>query len=373
MNIESFIQQKEFDNINKRLQSIQDEMQMNSFNLFTISSYNSYLENFHSDVIAILLNPDERHKKDNCYLNLFLDYLITSGVNLNKEDYALCQITREKGRIDIWIKDNTSKKSIIIENKINNAGDQKKQLETYFNYAKTSGFEIDSVVYLTLNGNKKAPITDILELNEKTINIPAFTNSPADLCHGWLNECYENSTDDDSRSFIFQYIKLIKHLSQVGLDKQIKEDFYNIINKEDGFQKTKAIAQLVAGLEQYRADLFATKIGNDYLPFRKIYRWRPNHWLFENYNDNGIIFKLDVHFYTEGSARIDFWNPDQPEDIQKFNTSTKLKSIGLFEDFKFGGNGGGMYKIFSLEQFEKIQTVDIKLYEFVRLLFIKLR
>ena len=171
MDLENFINQKEFENINKRLQKIQDELQLNSFNLFTISSYNSYLENFHSDVIAILINPNERHNQKHSFLNLFLDYLIELGVKINKDDYALCEITREKGRIDIWIKDNTSKKSIIIENKINNAGDQENQLETYYNYAINSGFEIDSIVYLTLNGNKNAPLIDIIELNEKIKNV----------------------------------------------------------------------------------------------------------------------------------------------------------------------------------------------------------
>ena len=373
MNIEKFIDQKEFENLNKRLQDIQNEIQLNSFNLFTISSYNSYLENFHSDVIAILLNPNERHNQKNSFLNLFLDYLIELGVNIDKDNYALCEITREQGRIDIWIKDNTSKRSVIIENKINNAGDQENQLENYYNYAKNSGFEIDSIVYLTLNGNKNAPLTDITELNERIQNISAFTNNKTDLSNGWLKKCYENSENEDNRSFIFQYLKLIKHLSQVGMDRKIKEDFYSVINKEDGFLKTKAIAELVAGLEEYRADLFAAKIGNDYLPFRKTYRWRPNHWLYENFNENGINFKLDVYFNNDGSARIDFWNPNQPEETQKTNTSTKLKSIGLFEKFEFGGFGGGMYKVFNLENFENIEALDNEIYNSVKELFEKLR
>lgn len=373
MNIELFIAQKEFENIDKRLKNIQDEIQQNSYNLFTISSYNSYLENFHSDVIAILLNPDERHKQQNIFLNLFLDYLIYQGVELKKDDYILCDITREQGRIDIWIKDNTSKKSIIIENKINNAGDQENQLENYFKYAKNAGFEIDSIVYLTLNGIKNAPLTDVNELNEKIINISAFTNNQNDLANGWLLKCYEKSQDEDNRSFIFQYLKLIKHLSQVGMDKQIKDDFYSVINKDGGFAKTKAIAELVNKLEEYRADLFFTRVNNDYLPFKKTYRWRPNHWLFENYNDNGIIFKLDVHFHSNGSARIDFWNPNQPEETQKLNSSTKLNSIGLLQEFEYGGFGGGMFKVFDLEKYENIEIIDNELYNFVKQLFDKLR
>lgn len=231
MNIELFISKKEFESIDKRLKNIQDEIKLNSYNLFTLSSYNSHLENFHSDIIAILLNSDERHKQQNAFLNLFLDYLISQGVKLKKDDYIFCEITREKGHIDIWIRDHSSKKSIIIENKINNAADQSNQLESYFNYSKNAGFKIDSIVYLTLNGIKNAPLTDIGELNKKIINISAFTNSQNDLLNGWLLKCYQHSQDEDNRSFIFQYLKLIKHLSQIGMDKQIKDDFYSVVKK----------------------------------------------------------------------------------------------------------------------------------------------
>lgn len=373
MNIESFMSDKKFEKIDRRIKDVQNEKQLNSFNLFTVSSYNTYLENFHSDIIAILLNPDERHKQKNLYLSIFLDYLISQKVDLKKDDYILCEITREKGRIDIWIKDNTSKKAIIVENKINNAGDQENQLENYFNYVKIAGFEIDAIVYLTLKGEKNAPKTNNSELNRKIINISAFTNSKNDLVTGWLAKCYEKSNDEDNRSFIFQYIKLIKHLSNAGMSKDIKDDFYSVINKEGGFEKSLAIAELVNKLEEYRADLFFSRVNNDYLPFKKIFRWRPNHWLFENFNDQGIIFKLDVHFHSDGSARIDFWNPNQTEDIQKLNTSTKLNSIGLLEDFEYGGFGGGMYKLFSLNKYLNIETIDNELYFYVNKLFYALR
>lgn len=373
MNIKSFISKKEFENIDKRLKNVQERIQQNSYNLFSISSYSSYLENFHSDIIAIFLDPAERHMQQNAFLNLFLEYLISQGSELDKDDYILCEVTREKGRIDVWIKDNTSKKSIIIENKINNAEDQENQLENYFNYAKNEGFEVDSIVYLTLDGNKNAPLTDIEELNEKIINVSAFTNNQNDLSSGWLQKCYEKSNDEDNRSFIFQYQKLLKHLSQMGMDKKIKEDFYSVINDENGFEKSKAIAELINNLEEYRAELFISRINNDYLPFKKIYRWRPNHWLFENYVDNGITFKLDVHFHSDGSARIDFWNPNLPEEIQKLNTSTKLKSIGLIEEFEFGGFGGGMFKEFSFAKYQNIECIDNELFSYVKRLFEKLR
>lgn len=373
MNIKLFLQQDIFKDIDERLQEIKNEIALNSFNLFTLSSYNSYLENFHSDIIAMLLNPSERHNQSNFFLNSFLEFLISLNIKVNKNDYKISEVTREKGNIDIWIKDSFSKKSIIIENKINDATDQKNQLKKYYEYAKKSGFNVDAIIYLTLNGNKNAPITDIPELNSKVVNISAFTNSSDDLVNGWLAKSYDNLQEEDSRSFIFQYSKLIKHLSQIGMDKQIKDDFYSVIKDGDGFQKVKAITELTNGLEEYRADLFMSKINNDYQPFRKTYRWRPHHWLFERFNDNNVVFKLDVYFNSDGSARIDFWNPHQPEEIQKLSTSTKLKSIGLFKEFEFGGFGGGMFKSFTIDEYKNIENLDNELYRFVKLLFKKLR
>ena len=124
---------------------------------------------------------------------------------------------------------------------------------------------------------------------------------------------------------------------------------------------------------EYRADNYGEKIGNDYLPFKRNYRWRPNHWLYENYNDNGVVFKLDIYFNSDGSARIDFWNPHQPIEIQKANTSQKLDSIQLISEFQHGGFGGGMFKVFKLENFKNLESMDLEIYNFVKNLFKKLR
>lgn len=373
MNIKSFIQRSEFDKLDERLVEIKDKLEQNSFNLFSISSYTSHLENFHSDVIFILLNPEERHKKENYYLNCFLDYLIEHRHTIEKEDYLQPEITREKGRIDVCIKDNISKKAIIIENKINDAEDQDKQLETYYNHLVGFGFEVDAIVYLTLNGNKNAPLTDNHEINEKFLNIAAYTNSESDFCNGWLKKAYRGLSDEDNSSFVFQYIKLLKHLSQVGMYKDIQDDFYEVISEEDSFQKVKAINELLGGMGQYRADLFAKRVNENYLPFKKISRYKTYHWLFENYNDNGIVFKLDVQFHSDGNASIDFWNPGESEETQRINTSNKLESIALIEEFENGGMGGGLFKNFTLNKYGSVKCVDDELYKFVAQLFVKLK
>ncbi|OAV69250.1 hypothetical protein Barb4_01791 [Bacteroidales bacterium Barb4] len=370
MNIKEFLNKKEFQDIDKRLNDVREEIKNDSFNLSAISSYTSHLENFHSDVIAELLDPHGRHKRSSAFLHLFIDYLNTFESQIKKSDFDNAEVTREKGKIDIWIKDADSKKSIIIENKINDAGDMEDQLERYHDYAISKGFVVECVIYLTLNGNKNAPIANNQDLNKFFLNVSAFSNKQQDLYHGWIIPCYEASkNNDDCFSFIYQYGKLLKYLSQMGLDREIKDDFYEIINQENGLKKAKAIFELTANLEEYRADLFMERIG-DYAPFTKIYRYKPWHWLFERFTENGISYKLDVHF-DNGSARMDFWEPD--ENLDREDIAEKLDSIGLLEDFEEDGFGNGMYKEFVLVEGKSIRDVDDKLTQYVQSFFEKLR
>ena len=75
MDIRNFILHQKFENIDKEIERIERERQNNGFNLFTISSYNSYLENFHSDVIALLLSPKERQLQKEKFVKLVLSFV----------------------------------------------------------------------------------------------------------------------------------------------------------------------------------------------------------------------------------------------------------------------------------------------------------
>lgn len=248
MSIQDFISHEKFKNIDKEIQRIEKERYNNGFNLFTVSSYNSYLENFHSGVISLLLNRNERHNQKALFFYSFISFLKEIGAKIDENDYQNYEVLREKGRVDIWIKDNSSKKSIIIENKINNANDQDRQLERYYEYVDNQDFKVDAVIYLTLKGNKKAPITNVTELDEKVINIEAFSQTETNLCVGWLEKCYHLSTQNnniDSSSFIHQYIKLIKYLSQIVMDTEIKNNFYEVVSNEENRKKNKITIRII--------------------------------------------------------------------------------------------------------------------------------
>ncbi len=92
-------------------------------NPFAIVSDVFYRENFHSDILRVLIDPKTEHNEGDKYLRLFLDFLRSHDVPLSESAYTNASVIREEGRIDILIKtDNSPKKAIIIENKINNAG-----------------------------------------------------------------------------------------------------------------------------------------------------------------------------------------------------------------------------------------------------------
>lgn len=367
--LQEFVYQEKFNHIEKELDAFKKESLRNSFNLLTISSRTSHLEHFHSDIIAFLLAPSEVHGNKE-YLNLFFEYLTKLGVTVNAEDYKNVIVTREKGNIDIWIRDEQSKKSIIIENKINNAGDQQDQLERYFQFAEKLGYTVDSILYLSLNGYKTAPYAFDQSINSLVKNIAAFANSDEDLYNGWIKKCHYKSLDENTSSFIFQYGKLLNHLSNNGMNTELQKEFYNIATEPEGQKRIQTIIDLASRLLEYRANAFSNEIGINHKPFIKKYRYKPNHWLYEKYLRGDNSFKLDVCFHNDGSARIDFWNPGKEESIQEQTTLQELTKIGLEHDFTSGGFGGGHYKIF---QDENIKNVDKDVLNYVKNFFEKLQ
>lgn len=314
-----------------------------SYNLFTISFYNSKLENFHSDIIASLLDPLGLHQQSSTFLHLFIEYLNTRyNCNIDPDDFQNAVVTRETGRLDIWIRDEKSKQSIIIENKINNAGDMDEQIDRYFSYAQNARkYKVKAVVYLSLDGTKKAPPT-IENLEHLVKNIGAFTNSESDLVNGWLQLCHNSHGNTDSLSVIHQYIKLIQHLANKNMDIKTMESFYQFLSTIDGIEIANTVTEMNSKISTFRADKFANAI-HDYSPFKKQHRYRQNYWLFYDYLLNGSSIKLDVWFENDGSAFIDIWNTSIIGFEGRKPLAEKLTAInflGEFEDAVGYGNNG---------------------------------
>lgn len=347
-----------------------------SYNLFTISSYNSYIENFHSDIIASLLNPIAAHKLGNTFLFLFIDYLNSlHELKINRNNFTNVEVTREKGRLDIWIKDLSSKRAIIIENKINNAMDMDNQLDRYWHYAETRNqYSVDAIVYLTLDGTKKAPTAEG-PINHIIKNVEAFSNEPDNLINGWLEPCLGVASNLDSSTFIYQYIKLIKHLANRTMETNTMEELYKFISAKNGFKTLDTIVKMYSDLTTFRTDKFSTQV-TDYSPFKKQYRYKPMYMLYDNYLYKGHKLKLDVWFEESGGAEVVFWNVTTGGINGRMVLTQRLNDIGLIQEFtnEVSYNDNGYSKHFIVgDNYETMSEVDQAVLAFVKKFMEKLR
>jgi len=106
-------------------------------------------ENAHSRILEKLLKQKTHNGKFEI-LESFISYIKEKGGNhFSKIQIKNPEITQEKERIDLWIRDNKSY-AIIIENKVNYATDQEKQIERYINKTKSYGFIEENIFVLYL-------------------------------------------------------------------------------------------------------------------------------------------------------------------------------------------------------------------------------
>jgi hypothetical protein len=105
-------------------------------------------ENAHSRILEKLLKQ-KTHNGEYEILTNFIDYLKSKKASFAAITIEKPQITQEKQRIDLWIRDNAY--AIIIENKVHWASDQYKQLERYIDITKCNNKSDEQifVVYLS--------------------------------------------------------------------------------------------------------------------------------------------------------------------------------------------------------------------------------
>ena len=230
------------------------------FNFFESISDTWYRENFHSDILYTILNPDTAEIGRKYFVEEVVKFL---GIENRFDCTKDFEVTREKGHIDLLIKND--EQAIIIENKINYAPDMDNQLVRYMKYVDEElGIKTYTVVYLTLIDDKdKKPPLDIYDsdfkkykemLNDKKTGIlkelyavdgekSLANNLLPKLCER-LQEEQERSQSqnvkescDIARVYINQYKILLEHLGgkayMSSVDKKLIEEIYSSQDKFD--------------------------------------------------------------------------------------------------------------------------------------------
>ena len=307
-------------------------------NLFVLISDIYHRENFHSDILRVFLDPASPHREGNKYLDLFLDFLHQQNpkLNINKSDFQNAAVVREENRIDLLIRDATSKKAIIVENKMYNAGDMYRQIPRYLNKVKDAGYECEAIVYLRLNRIQYPDTTDWRlkeqeEVDSKLICVTAYMDATNDLLNGWIYKCEKASDHVDALLILRQYGTLIQKLGGEVMNKPIMDEFYKMMLVGDNLKTAQSVSSMLGDLILYRVQMLIEKFGGNLEPFKRIKNYDDYVAYFEGLSWNQANVGLDM-IVLANSYAVQVWDRSDPQRSQG-RAELLLQSLGCFDEF----------------------------------------
>lgn len=191
------------------------------FNIFKICGVNHY-ENTHSAILAEFLSPSGSHslksKLLECFIKLYGNDHIKGNFDCDTA-IVITEYSTDKGRIDIFIKDN-QENALIIENKIYSV-DQREQLKRYDSYAKNK-YKNYQIFYLTLWGSNA---------DDQSGESVSYTSiSYQEHIIEWLEQCVRAAVHYPMvRETINQYSNHLKTLTNQDMDTKNNEELIKMI------------------------------------------------------------------------------------------------------------------------------------------------
>jgi hypothetical protein len=233
-------------------------------------------ENAHSRILGKFLMQKTKDGRFEI-LEHFIQYLKKKSAGFGNIQVESPEITQEKERIDLWIRDKRSGYAIIIENKIHWAKDQESQLSRYIEKTIGDGFKEERifVVYLP-PADEKDPDEQTWGKYEENFKERYVKLSFKDDILPWLNEILPDIEQKEVhlRSALEQYIdhlegmfnlRPINNKMNMKLQEFIKDDLKIQENKpDDAFEilttkkeeLEKAFEQIELLEEQLRKNIF---------------------------------------------------------------------------------------------------------------------
>lgn len=293
------------------------------FNIFELISDIYYRENFHSDIIAQLL-------RNEIILKNFLDF-----IGVDKSKYENCEVEREESKIDILIK--TEKNCVIVENKLNWAGDMPEQLFRYYNECKNNKkLEVDKIVYLSPNSCKQPEEQSIKEIPKELIKIiVGYDGENEDFYTMVLEKSLEEMNNKESKEWrllLEHYLKILRKTGVTKMDTLTKKFYEKIKEEPQEYEKIKLIVDMYNNLTTTRANSLISKFingkiwGNPPFVYFDFYIKDKR----KNYAINIFVNKYDysnLYLYSRENDREKFEKDNK--DIEAW-----LKKHNLFEGFE---------------------------------------
>lgn len=308
------------------------------FNVFKLASDLYYRENFHSDIMKAFLDVNENHKEGNLFLYAFIEFINIHypKVCISKINYKNVITERESGRIDILIRSEESKHCIIIENKINNAGDTYRQLPKYYDLMTNQGYFVDAIIYIPLNENKKPDQStwnenDMRHINPLLCIVPAC-DAKHNLVDNWVYKCSLLSRNIDCVLILRQYGELIKLLKIKNMSNILLEKFYQIlISDPENLNTVLSIRDMLPNLPVYMADRLVEKFKEDEGVYF-VWKYKSN-FCGVYFEINRIQYKIDIWTSETGYAIYVFGQDQNNNGARTLGWAEEIPSLQKY-DFK---------------------------------------
>ena len=306
------------------------------FNFFAAISDIYYRENFHSDILNMILDPYTEEVGNSQFLTSFLE-LIGCNTDDFKSDVSCkreASWNSRDSRIDILIE--SKSKAIIIVNKINGAVDQPNQLARYIKLLEDKNIKIVKIVYLTLIKGKTIDFSTYSDEYKKYIKYLTPNNPDNKLCYlavvdtgdntllKFLDMCIGIAQKQEKENknfsvFLKHYSDLLKHLGGDIIMNNFKKELIKAIYSEKKnitpFEDIKKLIREKNSIEELRLECIFDAIKE------KIQGYIVDGYtIFKKYND-----KITISCYIDWSEVWYGFMP--PEETQKI-------SIKIHKDLK---------------------------------------
>ena len=210
-----------------------------------------HLENQHSNIIAFLINPNEKHHHPD-YGTKFLSLLKEKGLGIQGETIKSVMredSTDELRRMDLFIR--TEKDCVIVENKIW-ADDQVQQIKDYIEFVKSKFGSTENIFVVYLTPFEKSPSEKSIsqkELNELIAQKRYINLTYQKDILEWLERLKTREDEKELHAGIIQYIDVVKGITNqrkeiFNMEQEIARELfekYGNLNREQLKEKLRAV------------------------------------------------------------------------------------------------------------------------------------
>lgn len=343
-----FNQKKFLEQVEKIKRSSQFIDKFKEFNIFNIIPRRYKREEFHSALLAGLLCKKNNPAHGENLLKLLLETLneINNDLKLNLEieDFNNYEVITEKGGIDILIKGKSQSSgfsnSIIIENKINGAPDQPKQLKRYYDERIKKKDKVKAIVYLPLIHRKPKSLNE--RIQKLLFIFPAYQKNDKNTLIKWCEKAILKIGICETSAILQQYLSYLKFMAKEEIQLREVEQFYDLLLKNNNFEGFKKLK------ENEKHNILVRYCRNLELEFPRFLASKCSEFLelFDIYNDYGLDKQRDNKRKPNDTWYFKFWNAKKTKkpipEVIRISFNKKNAIIQLWANVKGTGNIDGI-------------------------------